>query len=101
LRFFVIGDEDTVLGFRLAGIKGRVVKTPEESKAALEQAFQEEGLGVVIIPERIASPIRQHVDRFVYKTTFPLIIEIPDGQGPMEDRGSIRDLIRTAVGVHL
>jgi hypothetical protein len=30
-----------------------------------------------------------------------LIIEIPDRLGPMEGRGSIRDLIRTAVGINM
>jgi len=101
LKFTVIGDEDTVLGFRLAGIEGEVVRTPEETKECLERAFQKEGMGIVIIPERVASSVRQTVDRYVYKTTFPLIIEIPDRLGPMEGRGSVRDLIRAAVGVRL
>lgn len=101
MKFFVIGDEDTVLGFRLAGIEGEVVQNPEEAGEALERAFLSEGLGVIIIPERVAATIRREVERFVYKTTFPLIIEIPDRLGPMEDRGSVRDLIRAAVGVRL
>ena len=101
MKFYVIGDEDTVLGFRLAGVEGEVVRTPEEASRSLERAFQEEGLGVIIIPERIAAEIRQHVDRYVYKTSFPLIIEIPDRLGPMEERGSIREMIRAAVGVSL
>jgi len=101
LKFYVIGDEETVLGFRLAGVLGEVVRTPEEAGQALEEAFQEENLGVIIIPERIASEIRHHVDRYMYKTTFPLIIEIPDRWGPMEDRGSVRDMIRTAVGIQV
>ena len=101
MKFTVIGDEDTVLGFRLAGIEGEVVRTPEETRTSLERAFRTEGMGVIIIPERVASSIRQTVERYVYKTTFPLIIEIPDRLGPMEGRGSVRDLIRAAVGVHL
>ena len=99
MRFYVIGDEDTVLGFRLVGVDGTVVTNQEETQNALEEATQIEDLGVIMIPERIASTVRAQVDRFIYKTTFPLIIEIPDRMGPMEDRGSIRDLIRTAVGV--
>ena len=30
MKFFVIGDSDTVLGFSLTGIGGQVVETPEE-----------------------------------------------------------------------
>ena len=99
MRFYVIGDEDTVLGFRLVGVDGTVVSTRDETQRALEEAFQLEDLGIIMIPERIASSVREQVDRYIYKTTFPLIIEIPDRLGPMEGRGSIRDLIRSAVGV--
>jgi len=101
LKFYVIGDEDTVLGFGLAGVQGEVVQTPEQARKALERAFQMEGLGVIILPERVAATIRKEVDRYIYATTFPLIIEIPDRLGPTEGRESVRDLIRAAVGVHL
>ena len=101
MRFYVIGDEDTVLGFKLTGVDGVVVQNSEEAREALEKAFQMEDLGVIIIPERIATGIRHIVDQYVYKTTFPLIIEIPDRLGPLPGRGSIRDLVRAAVGVSL
>ncbi|MCJ7813525.1 V-type ATP synthase subunit F [bacterium] len=101
MKFYVIGDEETVLGFRLVGVEGRVVHTPEEIHESLEYAFKMEELGVIIITERVASTIRSMVDQYIYKTTFPLIIEIPDREGKMEGRGTVRDLIRAAVGVHL
>ena len=99
MKFYVIGDPDTVLGFRLAGIEGEEVGSPEEASEALEKAFEQEGLGIIILPERLADKIRSRVDQYLYKTTFPLIIEIPDRHGPLENRGSVRDLIRAAVGV--
>lgn len=101
MKFFVIGDEETVLGFRLAGVEGEVVKNADEAKETLEKTFDQEGMGVIIIPERVAETIRQQVNRYLYKTTFPLIIEIPDRLGPMEGKGSVRDLLRAAVGVRL
>ena len=101
MKFYVIGDQETVLGFSLAGIDGEVVTDADEAKASLDHAFQNEDLGVVIISERIAASIRQTVNQYIYKTTFPLIIEIPDRLGPMEDRGSVRDLIRAAVGISI
>jgi V/A-type H+-transporting ATPase subunit F len=101
MKFYVIGDKDTLLGFQLIGLEGEEVRTAEEAKDALERAFQMEGLGIVIITERVASTIRSLVEQYIYKTTFPLIIEIPDRKGPVEGRKSIRELIRAAVGVHL
>jgi V/A-type H+-transporting ATPase subunit F len=101
VQFFVIGDEDTVLGFSLVGVQGRIVTSPDETRDALKEVFGTEGVGIIIIPERIAEPVRVEVNQYVYKTSFPLIIEIPDRLGPIEGRGSVRDMIRSAVGVHL
>ena len=101
MKFYVIGDEDTVLGFRLAGIEGESVGTAEETRVALETAFGQDDVAVIIIPERVAAQVRDQVNQYLYKTTFPLIIEIPDRLGPMEGRGSIRDLIRSAIGIHM
>ena len=101
MKFFVIGDEDTVLGFQLVGIDGDVVHEAEEAKASLEKAFQMEGLGIIVITERVAEKIRSLVDQYVYKTTFPLIIEIPDRQGPVGQKKSIRELVQEAVGIHI
>ncbi len=101
MQFFVIGDEETVLGFSLVGVSGRVVTSPDETRDALKEAFQAEGLGIIILSERVAETIRAEVNQYLYKTSFPLIIEIPDRLGPMEGRGSVRDMIRSAVGVHL
>jgi len=88
-----------VLGFSLAGVPGQVVSTPEEAVEALDAAFKTEGLGIIIISERVAHDIREHVNQYLYNTSFPLIIEIPDRDGPMEGRGTVRDQIRAAVGV--
>ena len=101
MKFYVIGNEETVLGFQLVGIEGEIVTNADEANAALAKAFETEGLGIIIITERIADMIRQQVDLYVYKTTFPLIIEIPDQHGPVEGRGSVRDMIRAAVGINI
>lgn len=101
MKFYVIGDKDTVLGFSLAGVDGEVVSSKEEAHEALKTAFQKEDMGVIVITERTAQWVRHEVDQYIYKTSFPLIIEIPDREGPLEGRGSIRDMIRTAVGIKL
>jgi V/A-type H+/Na+-transporting ATPase subunit F len=101
LRFFVIGDEETVSGFRLAGVDGEVVNGTEQAIDGLNRAMKTDGIGVVLITERVAQTIRTEVDRHVYKTSLPLILEIPDAQGNLEGRGGVREMIRSAVGIHL
>jgi len=101
MKFYVIGDEDTVLGFSLAGIEGTVVTSKDEAKEALKKAFNIEAMGIIIITERIAQTIRQQVDQHILKKSFPLIIEIPDRFGPIEGKGDIKDMVSKAVGISI
>lgn len=101
MKFFVIGDADTVLGFRLAGVGGETVHDAEGIRQALERAIGDKGIGVILLPERLARLVRAEVDRHVTRAAFPLIVEIPDIHGPVEDRKSVKDMIRAAVGVQL
>ncbi len=101
MKFYVIGDSNTVLAFQLVGVEGEIVQSPEQTQSALEKAFTRKDLGIVIIPERIANLVRSLVDKHTYKGAFPLLIEIPDMKGPMEGRKTIQELVGRAVGVHV
>lgn len=101
MKFRVIADGETVLGFRLAGIEGSVAGSSDEALKALKEALSGKDVGIILITERVAQTIRHEVDRLLYSTTFPLILEIPDSRGPLEGRGNIRDLVRSAVGITL
>ena len=99
MKFYCIGDEDAVWGFRLAGVEGRVVANPFEAKEALAVASASDEVSVVLITEAVAELIRGEVDFLVYKSGFPLVLEIPDASGPRPGRHSTSDLIRQAVGI--
>jgi V/A-type H+-transporting ATPase subunit F len=94
----VLGDEETVLGFRLAGIRGTVAEPGEGLAEQFRALVGEEQAKVVLITERLAMGIRPLVDRYRMRGTFPVVVEIPDAGGPMPGRRSIADLIREAVG---
>ena len=99
MKFYVIADENTVTGFGLVGIEGEAVETPGEAREALGKAFESPDIGIIIVTERIASEIREEMEEFIFGKTFPLIIEVPDRKGPVEDRISIREMVNAAVGV--
>jgi len=94
----VLGDEETVLGFRLAGIRGTVAERGEGLAEQFRQLVTDEHMTVVFITERLAVGIRALVDMYRMRGTFPVVVEIPDAQGPMPGRRSIADLIREAIG---
>jgi V/A-type H+-transporting ATPase subunit F len=101
MKFYVIADENTVTAFKLVGLEGEAVESPEGAREALAKAFESSETGIVIITERIADTIRDEIEDFIFGRTFPLIIEIPDREGPVEGRISIREMVNSAVGVKI
>ena len=101
MQFYVIGDESTVAGFGLAGVVGEAVETTDEAREALKKAFASSDIGIVIITEKIAAGLRAEMEDYVFGRSFPLIIEIPDRTGPMPGRVSIRQIVRSAVGINV
>jgi len=101
LKYFIIGDEDTVLGFGMVGVDGTIVRTADEARIAIKNAINDRSIGIIIITERIANFIRETVDRYIFTLSFPLIVEIPDRTGPMKGRKNIRDAVNTAIGIKL
>ena len=101
MKYFIIGDEDAVLGFGLVGVEGRTVRSPQEAQEAFAGALEDKEVGIVLITERIADLIRPQVDRYVFTRSFPLIVEIPDRQGPLAGKPGIREMVNKAIGIKL
>jgi V/A-type H+-transporting ATPase subunit F len=101
MEYFIIGDEDAVLGFRMVGVRGKTAATQEQAERAFREAQKDENIGILIITERIADLIRPQVDRFLFREKFPLIVEIHDRNGPVEGKPDIRRMVNEAIGIKL
>ena len=98
----IIGDLDTVTGFKLGGVKkGKVVKTDEEAITAFDSCINEQ-VSIILITEKIASNIRKHINRTIGNEVLPLIIEIPDKSGSeATENEQMTDLIKRVIGVEM
>lgn len=101
MKFFVIGDRQTVLGFRLVGIEGAVAGEREDALDTLNAAVARKDVGIVLITEAIAYKVRDEVDARLYGMGFPLVLEIPDASGPSPQRPKIEDVVRKAIGISI
>ena len=101
MKFFCIADEDTVRGFRLAGISGCSVTTAPQARAAVEQAVNRRDCGIIILTNKVAAGIRSQVDAIRLERDRPLIVEIPGPDGPLAGHKSLRQLVQEAVGMRL
>lgn len=97
-EYFVIGDEDTVLGFRCAGVKGVVATTAEQVLSALKQA-QDGKIGIVLITEAASDLAREEVDEIRFDEELPMVVQIPGPQGPIPGRRDLAAIIREAIGI--
>ena len=101
MKYSIIGDEDTVLGFAIVGVSGRVATDAGEAQRAFETLLQDQETSIIIMTERVADMMRATVDQYLFTETFPLIVEIPDRHGPAPDRPGIRELVNNAIGIKI
>jgi V/A-type H+-transporting ATPase subunit F len=99
MKFFIIGDKDTVTGFSLVGIEGAVVRSRADSLRELKQALTDKDIGIILITERVAREIRSTIDELLSQRKFTLILQIPDLNGPLQERRSVEEFVISALGV--
>jgi V/A-type H+-transporting ATPase subunit F len=101
VKFYCIADEDTVRGFRLAGVAGRAVTSAPEAELATKSVAAQPDCGIIILTEKVADGIRPLLEQIRFEWERPLIVEIPGPEGPLPGRKSLRQLVQEAVGLHL
>jgi len=105
MKLVVIGDSDTVSGFRLGGVtSSHVVRVEEPIDAILTKLIADEEIGVIAITERVAEANRLAIDEANKgkKTITPIMVEIPDKNGPIvREVDPLKALIKSAIGVEI
>ena len=98
----IIGDIDTVSGFRLGGVKeAEVVNTAEEAITAFDK-FLDDEISIIIITQVLANEIREHINRKIGSSVLPMVIEIPDKSGSSEGGADqMAALIKRVIGVEM
>ena len=96
-----IGDKDTALGFRFAGVPGDVVDTPEEALNAFQAALKEQGLVILVMTEQVAQWLNPQVVAHKLTAAQPYIATVEDVWGKRGKTQSLEQLIFEAVGVKI
>ncbi len=98
----VIGDNDTVSGFRLGGIKQAIVVNNAEEAIVAFDKFLDDEISIIIITQQMANEIREHINKRIGFEVLPMIIEIPDKDGSSQGSSDqINDLIKRVIGVEM
>ena len=102
MKFYVIGDKDTVIGFSLVGVEGFEANSETEAAVGLKQAIKNNKISIILITERIADKIQPIIDELLFtKERSVIILQIPDIKGKMPAKRSIEEFVLSSVGVKL
>jgi V/A-type H+/Na+-transporting ATPase subunit F len=101
VRFFCVGDEETVRGFRLAGVDGQVVSSAEQAEQVLTALQADATCGIIILTQTIGQSLPEAVRRFRFAPRPPLLVEVPGPEGPQAGHRSLQQLMQEAVGIRI
>lgn len=101
MAFHIIGDQDTVLGYRFSGVTGSVVDTPEESRAAFAAAVADPENQVLLLTEKVDELLEQEVTQHRLSASPPYVVVVEDIWGGRPGRKSLHDMIFEAVGIRI
>ena len=99
--YHIIGDQDTVLGYRFAGVSGDTVENAEQAKAAFEKALSDSSITVLMVTEAVEDMISDMVMKHRMAAKPPYLTIVEDVWGPRGGRKSLQTLINEAVGIRI
>ena len=99
-KIAVLGDRDSVLGFKALGLDTYFVETTDEARHTLHQLAKEE-YAIIYVTEQLAQSIRADIDKYKTSVT-PAVILIP-GKGGSLGLGAqaLQSAVERAVGADI
>jgi V/A-type H+-transporting ATPase subunit F len=99
-KIAVMGDRDSILGFKAIGFDVYPTDSKEESANLLSQLV-DEGYALIYITEQAASEINEEISRY-RSSYFPAIILIPGSKGTLGiGMRAVKESVEKAVGADI
>ena len=96
----VIGDRDSVLGFKALGLSVFPVTEPEQASRLINRMARD-NYAVIFLTEPVAKEIGETIERYK-RQPFPAIILIPSNQGSLGlGIQGIKDSVEKAIGADI
>ena len=99
-RIAVLGDKDSVLGFKALGLSTYPVDSADEARSTLHR-IAKENFAVIYVTETLAVELEQDINRYKDELT-PAIILIPGKEGSLGiGAANIKKAVERAVGADI
>ncbi len=101
-KIIVVGDADTVLGFRLAGVsQAHAVSDAEGAEAGVGEALARSDAGILIITQEALNSLSAKTRKELSLVAKPAVVEVPGKRAADQGGESLAALIKKAMGVDL
>ena len=97
MQIAIVGNDDFVTGFQLAGVSAVFPTTDQNIDEKVEQAINTEGIGVIVMDSEEVSKLSNKTKKALDRLITPVLVTL-SAKGKEED---LRELIRRTVGVDL
>lgn len=102
MKAFIISDNtDSLVGMKMAGIKGTMAHTKDEVLRVLEDIKNNEEIGIIIITEKAANLVPEELNQMKLSKSGPLIVEIPDRHGSIRGEDYIAKYMKESIGLKI
>ncbi len=99
-RIAVLGDKDSVLGFKALGLSTYPVDSADDARTTLHR-IAKENFAVIYVTETLAVELEQDINRYKDELT-PAIILIPGKEGSLGiGAANIKKAVERAVGADI
>ncbi len=99
MKALVVSDsQEALVGFRLAGVPGRLVDEGNVA-SAVDEALGDKELALLIFTERVASWITTTLRELRLEGRPPLVVEVPGPEGSRRGGGFLDNFLGDALGV--
>jgi vacuolar-type H+-ATPase subunit F/Vma7 len=101
MNFHVIGDHDTLVGYRFSGIGGEAAETPDEARDAFRRAIARRDVAVLLVTEPLSVYLEAEITAQRLAGRPPYVVLVGDWRGTKVRRKSLDLMIYEAVGIRM
>ena len=95
MEIAVVGSDEFVVGFRLAGIKKVYGVPPEKLEATILELMEKKDIGILAVHTADIERLPQNMKDKIMGSVDPVVIPVG------EEEGDMRDKVRRAMGIDL
>ncbi len=100
-KIIVVGDEQTVTGFRLSGVTDVFSTEKLSAEQAIQNALAVPRAGIIVATTEVVDALAPKTRRNLLEAAKPVAIVIPSKKKVISKEGTIAQMVKKAIGIEL